>query len=115
MSFYFFRLISAAYEAYQGQDTVLTTTLQENLSGVRVVKAFARQAFEEEKFETANFDKYKLGKRLLLMHSLYWPLSDLLCGILMLGGYALGAFRTINGRITVGTYLAYSGMLLAVI
>ena len=115
MSVYFFRLISTAYEAYQSQDAVLSTTLQENLSGVRVVKAFARQAFEEEKFEDANAGKYRLGKRLLLMHSLYWPLSDLLCGAQMLGGYLVGAIMAINGTISVGTYLAYAGMLLAII
>lgn len=115
MSVYFFRLISAAYEKYQEQDAVLTTTLQENLTGVRVVKAFARQPFEEEKFEEANMGKYRLGKRLLLMHTLYWPLSDLLCGAQMLGGYLVGALMAINGTISVGTYLAYTGMLLAVI
>ena len=115
MSVYFFRLISKAYEAYQSQEAVLTTTLQENLTGVRVVKAFARQAFEEDKFEEANMGKFQRGKHLLLMHSLYWPLSDLLCGIQMLGGYTLGAFMAINGTITVGTYLAYAGMLLAII
>ena len=115
MSVYFFRLISAAYEAYQTQDAVLTTTLQENLTGVRVVKAFARQRFEEDKFEDANFGKFRLGKRLLLMHSLYWPLSDLLCGLQMLGGYTVGALMAINGTISVGTYLDYAGMLLAII
>lgn len=115
MSIYFFRLISTAYEAYQEQDAVLTTTLQENLTGVRVVKAFARQAYEENKFDIANQGKYKLGKRLLLMNALYWPLSDILCGIQMLGGYAVGAFMAINGTITVGTYLAYAGMLMAII
>ena len=115
MSVYFFRLISTAYEAYQNQDAVLSTTLQENLSGVRVVKAFARQAFEEDKFEDANAGKYRLGKRLLMMHSLYWPLSDLLCGAQMLAGYMIGAIMAINGTITIGTYLAYAGMLLAII
>jgi ABC-type multidrug transport system fused ATPase/permease subunit len=115
MSVYFFRLISKAYEAYQTQEAVLTTTLQENLSGVRVVKAFARQAFEEDKFEEANIKKYERGKQLLLMHALYWPLSDLLCGVQMLGGYLVGAFMAINGTISVGTYLAYAGMLLAII
>ena len=115
MSVYFFRLVSTAYEAYQVQDAVLSTTLQENLTGVRVVKAFARQAFEEEKFEGANINKFKLGKRLLLMHSLYWPLSDVLCGIQMLAGYTVGALMAINGTISIGTYLAYAGMLLAII
>ena len=115
MSVYFFRLISTAYEAFQSQDAVLTTALQENLTGVRVVKAFARQEYEEQKFEQANFGKFRLGKRLLLMHALYWPLSDLLCGVQMLSGYLIGAIMAINGTISIGTYLAYSGMLLAII
>jgi len=45
VSVYFFRLVSRAYENYQEQEAVLTTALQENLTGVRVVKAFARQDF----------------------------------------------------------------------
>lgn len=115
MSVYFFRLISVAYEAYQTQDAVMSTTLQENLSGVRVVKAFARQTYEEDKFDVTNTGKYERGKALLLMHALYWPLSDLLCGIQMLAGYMIGAIMTINGTISIGTYLAYAGMLLAII
>lgn len=115
MSVYFFRLISTAYEKYQAKDAVLTTTLQENLTGVRVVKAFARQSFEEDKFGEANLGKYQQGIRLNLLHALYWPLSDLLCGIQMLAGYMVGALMAINGTISVGTYLAYAGMLLAII
>jgi ATP-binding cassette subfamily B protein len=115
MSVFFFRLVSKAYEAYQEQEAVLSTTLQENLTGVRVVKAFARQPFEEGKFEEANMSKYQKGRRLLMMHSLYWPISDVLCGIQMLAGYAIGAIMAMNGTITVGAYLAYAGMLLMVI
>lgn len=115
ISVYFFRLISRAYEAYQEQEAVLTTRLQENLTGVRVVKAFARQSFEEAKFEEANLGRFQRGKRLLLMNSLYWPVTDVLCGIQMLVGYGVGALMAINGDITVGAYLAYAGMLLMVI
>ncbi len=115
ISIFFFRLVSDAYEKYQEQEAVLTTTLQENLTGVRVVKAFARQEFEGNKFEEANRNKYRLGLRLLLMHSTYWPISDVLCGMQMVGGYAVGAYMAINGTITVGTYLAYAGMLLLII
>lgn len=115
VSIYFFRLVSKAYEHYQEQEAVLTTTLQENLSGVRVVKAFARQDFEENKFEVANSEKYRLGKRLLLMHTLYWPISDVMCGIQMLAGFGVGAFMALEGTITVGTYVAYAGMLLLII
>lgn len=51
---FFFRRLTKAYEAYQEQDAVLSTTLQENLTGVRVVKAFSRQAYERGKFEGDN-------------------------------------------------------------
>jgi ATP-binding cassette subfamily B protein len=115
VSVYFFRLVSRAYENYQEQEAVLTTALQENLTGVRVVKAFARQEFEEAKFEIANLDKYRLGKRLLLMHSLYWPISDIMCGVQMLAGFLIAALMAINGTISVGTFVAYNGMLQLVI
>jgi ATP-binding cassette subfamily B protein len=44
------------------------------------------------------------------MHSLFWPLSDILLGIQMLGGFIFAAIMVINGEITVGTYLAYAGL-----
>jgi ATP-binding cassette subfamily B protein len=108
----FFRQVSKAYEAYQEQDAVLSTTLQENLTGVRVVKAFARQDYERNKFEGDNWEKYRRGRRLLTMHSLFWPISDILCGFQMLGGFVAGAVMAINGTITVGEYLAYVGLVI---
>lgn len=111
LSVVFFGRVSKAYEKYQEQDAVLSSRLQENLTGVRVVKAFARQAYEIDKFETENWEKYLRGKRLLLMHSGYWPVSDILTGIQMLGGLAVGALMAINGTITVGAYITYAGLL----
>jgi ATP-binding cassette subfamily B protein len=112
MSVFFFKKVSKAYERYQEQEATLSTTLQENLTGVRVVKAFARQAFERDKFERENWEKYRRGKRLLTMHSLYWPTSDILCSAQMLFGFAMAALMVINGTITVGTYLAYVGLII---
>jgi ATP-binding cassette subfamily B protein len=112
MSVFFFRRVSLAYEAFQEQDAIVSTTLQENLSGVRVVKAFARQDFEREKFEVDNWEKFLRGKRLLTMHSLYWPISDILCGLQTLGGFFAGALMAMNGTITVGTYISYAGMVI---
>jgi ATP-binding cassette subfamily B protein len=109
-SIFFFKRISKAYEEYQEQEAKLSTTLQENLSGVRVVKAFARQNYEKDKFEAENWEKYIKGRRLLLMHSLFWPVTDIICGAQMLGGFLTGALMAINGTITVGTYLAYAGL-----
>jgi len=112
LSYFFFTKISRAFEAYQEQDAILSTTLQENLSGVRVVKAFARQEFEKDKFEKDNFERFIRGKRLMWLHSAYWPLSDLLAGGQMIGGFFAGAILTINGTISLGTYLAYTGMII---
>jgi ATP-binding cassette subfamily B protein len=115
VSLYFFRRISKLYESYQTQDAILSTTLQENLSGVRVVKAFARQEYEINKFERENWEKFLRGKRLLQMHSLFWPISDTVCNIQIVTGYLIGALMTINGEITIGTYLAYAGLIVWII
>jgi ATP-binding cassette subfamily B protein len=115
MSYFFFKRISRAYERYQEQEASLSTVLQENLSGVRVVKAFARQAYERDKFERENAEKYRRGRTLAMAHSLFWPISDILCGAQMLFGYTLGAIMAINGTISVGTYLAYAGLLVWII
>ena len=77
-SIFFFKRVTKAYESYQEQEATLSTTLQENLTGVRVVKAFARQQFEIAKFDKDNWEKYIRGKNLLVMHSLFWPISDIL-------------------------------------
>lgn len=114
-SFFFFRAISKRYKAFQEQDAVLSTTLQENLSGVRVVKAFARQDYERAKFETENYERFQLGVRLMRMHAIYWPLTDIMTGAQMLAGYVVGALMVIDGTITLGTYLAYVGMIIWII
>jgi len=111
----FFKRISRAYDKYQQQEASLSTVLQENLSGVRVVKAFARQAYERDKFEKENWEKFRRGRNLTIAHSLFWPVSDILCGGQMLFGYAIAAIMAINGEITVGTYLAYVGLLIWII
>ncbi|MBI3170520.1 MAG: ABC transporter ATP-binding protein [Chloroflexi bacterium] len=112
VSLWFFKKVTKAYEDYQAQEAVLSTTLQENLTGVRVVKAFARQGYEMEKFEKDNWLKYVKGKLLLLMHSLFWPLSDIVLGGQMLFGFIYAAFMAINSEISVGDFVAYTGLLI---
>ncbi len=107
VSVWFFKRISTAYEAHQEQEAALSTTLQENLTGVRVVKAFARQAYERDKFERANWEKFRRGRRLLINHALYWPVTDILCGFQMLAGYIVGAQLVIAGTLSLGDYVAY--------
>lgn len=111
MSFFFFGRISRLYERLQEQEAKVATTLQENLSGVRVVKAFNRQNYERDKFEVQNFEQYRRGRVFLVMHALFWPLSDVLVFAQIIGGYFIGANMVINGTLSVGSYLAYVSLL----
>jgi ATP-binding cassette subfamily B protein len=109
-SIWFFKRVTKAYEKYQEQEAVLSTTLQENLAGVRVVKAFARQEYEINKFNTENWEKYNRGRRLLTMQAFFWPVSDIACSLQTLTGLFIAATMAIQGTITVGTYMAYAGL-----
>ncbi|MBN1439669.1 MAG: ABC transporter ATP-binding protein [Anaerolineales bacterium] len=115
VSVFFFRRVAKVYDEYQDQDAVLSTMLQENLAGVRVVRAFAQQDFESAKFEKENTEKYRRGRALLLLHALFWPSTDILCASQILIGYVLGAVMAIGGEITVGQYISYTGMVVYLI
>jgi ATP-binding cassette subfamily B protein len=115
MSLFFFRRISKAYDKMQAEEERLSTALQENLTGVRVVKAFARQQFEQDKFEKENTNRLRLGKRFLLMHTLFWPITDLVTGFQLVVGYFVASMLAISGEISVGTYLAYAGLVIYII
>jgi ATP-binding cassette subfamily B protein len=115
VSYIFFKRIRDQYERYQEQDAIVSTRLQENLTGVRVVKAFARQPYEMEQFDRLSWLKYKLGRKLVFWHSLFWPSSDFIAGGQMLTGYVVGGLMAMNGVITIGDYLAYIGMLIYII
>ena len=106
----FFKKVTKAYEEYQAQEAILSTTLQENLTGVRVVKAFAQQEHEKKKFEVDNWGKFLKGKILLLMHSLFWPLSDIVLGFQLLFGFVYAANMAIDRELTIGMYIAYVGL-----
>lgn len=115
VSIYFFSRVSKAYEKYQEQEASLSNRLQENLTGIRVVKAFARQSYESYKFDQENWEKFKLGKKLLSIHSLFWPVSDTICAAQMLTAFFVGAIMAYNGTITVGTYMAFASLVILII
>ena len=111
VSMVFFRGLSKAYEAYQEQGAVLSTDLQENLSGVRVVKAFARQNYEIEKYDKDNLEKYRRGRKFVWMHSLFWPLTDIICSAQTIGSSFYGAMMVINGAMSLGQFMTFIGLL----
>jgi ATP-binding cassette, subfamily B, bacterial len=115
LGYFFFGRVSKAYEAYQDQEAKLSTVLQENLTGVRVVRAFARQPYEMDKFDRENAEKLLRGRKLVTMHALYWPISDIFCAAQTILAIAVGAGMAARGEITVGTYVAAMGMVVWII
>ncbi|MBX3063103.1 MAG: ABC transporter ATP-binding protein [Anaerolineae bacterium] len=115
IAIYFFSRIEKKYALFQEQDEVLYGMLQENLSGVRVVKAFARQDYEIARYDKENKEKFKRGRTLLLQHALFWPSSDVLAWSQMITCMVVGATMAINGQISVGTYLAFIGLVTQIV
>ena len=111
VSIIFFKRLSKTCEAYQEQGAILTTDLQENLSGIRVVKAFARQEYEIEKFDKENAAKLRLGKKFNWMHALFWPLSDIICSAQNVGSTFYAATMVLNNLMTIGDFISFSGLL----
>ena len=114
-SYVFFYKIKNTFEKSDAQEGVLSSVLQENLSGVRVVKAFGRQNFEIEKYEKENSKYRDLNFKLVKLLSTYWSTSDILCmtqiGLVLVSGI----YFAVNGELSLGTlvvFTTYEGMLL---
>ncbi len=114
-AFFFFLKIRDAFRISDEAEASMSTMLQENLTGVRVVRAFANESHEVEKFEKVNSHYRDVTYRLIKLNAVYWSLSDLLCLFQIGLVLVVGVFWTANGVITLGTlvvFTTYEGMLL---
>ncbi len=110
-SFFFFRRMETVFESYQSQDAVVSNRLQERLTGVRVVKAFARQSYEIERFEEENWEKYRRGVKIANLHTMFWPIVEILTGGQVLFAMYMASMMVLDGGISIGTYIAFIGLL----
>ena len=85
----------------------LSTMAQENLTGVRVVRAFGRERFEKDKFEAQNEYYTGLWEKLGRIMSRFWSTSDVLSGTQILLVVVFGAVFCIRGRMQAGEYVAF--------
>ncbi len=115
ISIFFFRLIFNAYDDFQDHQGKMTAKIQENLSGIRVVRSFARQDWEKERFKKINEKQKKKGMTLLIRHTLYWPIAHTICGMQFVLTIFTGAVMVIEGTMTLGTFIAFSSMVNALI
>ena len=111
----FFSRVKEAFKKADEAEGEMTTQLQENLTGIRVVRAFARQEFEGAKFAARNALFRDLQVRLIRLMAWYWSSTDFLS--LIQGAVVLlaGAYWISVGQMTVGTlfaFMAYVNMFL---
>jgi ATP-binding cassette subfamily B protein len=111
----FFMRVKKAFKASDEAEGRLSNVLQENLTGVRVVRAFARQDYEIGKFDEKNADYRDLTYDLLKLLAGYWSSSDLLCMLQIGAVLTFGSYWASIGRISLGTlivFITYESMLL---
>lgn len=113
-----YRLSKAVNQKFmerQEQFSKLTTRAQENLSGIRVIKAYVREKFEIERFRQISWDYLKKNLVLARVQSIMWPLMFVLVGFSILMVMYFGGLRVIDGKITIGTLTAFFGYLVMLI
>lgn len=114
VAYLFAKRVRPMYVDLRERLSQLNTITQENISGNRVVKAFAREAFEIEKFSEKNINYAKANKKAALVWLDYFPYLETFAQafnvILMIAG---GIF-VMNGRITFGEFAAFSSLIWAI-
>ncbi len=103
----FYRKISRRFKTADEAEGEVTTCAQENLTGVRVVRAFGRERFEEDKFRAKNERFSQLWIRLGKLMSVYWASGTLLTCLQVMVIILVGAEEAVHGRMTLGDFLVF--------
>lgn len=104
----FFQLIARNFTAADEAEGDLSTVVQENATGVRVVRAFGREKFEIDRFDQKNHVYANLWIRLGTLSGLYWGVGDLITGLQVIFIIVFGAMEAVHGQITAGEFIAFA-------
>ena len=114
-AYVFFSRVKDVFLLTDESEGAMTATLQENLTGIRVVRAFARQDHEINKFGNRNAVFRDNNRRLIKLMGIYWPVSDMIAmsqiGIVLFAG----AHYVMQGSLTIGDlfiFLTCEGMVI---
>ncbi|MDR3121569.1 MAG: ABC transporter ATP-binding protein/permease [Clostridiales bacterium] len=106
-SIVFFHLVRDKFKKTDESEGRMMTVLQENLTGVKVVRAFARQRFEIDKFEASSAEFRDLDIGLANLVSWFWAASDFLCWLQTGAVVVAGTLWAVQGVVTLGTVLLF--------
>ncbi len=114
VAYIFAKRVRPMYVDLRERLSQLNTTTQENISGNRVVKAFAREDFEVEKFTDKNVNYSKANKTAALVWLDYFPYLETLAQAFNVILLLVGGLFVMNGRITFGEFAAFSALIWAI-
>jgi ATP-binding cassette subfamily B protein len=100
-------VINARYEEIQEHFSTLSTMVQENLTGVRIVRAYVQEAEQARQFDRLNAEYRDRNVRLARASGLFHPLLELVSGFAMVMVLWLGGREVLAGRITIGDFVAF--------
>lgn len=103
----FFGKVQKDFEKADEAEARMSTTLQENLTGIRVVKAFAMERYEMEKFDLRNQEYRGCVNKLIFNLAIYWSISDFFSFIQVALVIIVGSYFVAIGQITLGTLVAF--------
>ena len=106
-SMMFFRKIGETFLVADEEEGNLSSIAQENLTGVRVVRAFGRERMEREKFRAQNDIYTKAYMKLSILISFFWSAGDFISGTQVMLVVVLGAVQVVRGHMTAGDYIAF--------
>ena len=106
-SFRFHNKIGTGFKECDEAEGRLSAMAQENLTGVRVVRAFGRERYEKDRFEKHNEEYTGLWVRLGKVMSRFWATSDILSGIQIMLVVIFGVVFCLNDQMTEGNYIAF--------
>ncbi len=111
---WFARKVRPYYRAVRDQLGEINAHLQENISGIRVVKAFAREEYEEELFDKASYEYYRAYRKGVMMWSSFFPAMGFLSSIsvVLIVWVGAGMVNAGQGGATVGTIVAFLGYIM---
>ena len=106
-AYFFFKSMQEAFKASDESEAFLTTVLQENIDGTRVVKAFNRERHELEKFTKANHDYRDKTVHMIKLLAQYWGISDFIVLVQSMITLLFGLYFAHNRLITVGEFIIF--------
>ena len=107
--------LHARYERIQESFSTLNTKVQENLSGVRVVKAYTLESSEIEHFQELNQEFVDRNHQQIRLMTFFFPIFRCLPGIGIVVLLWMGGLRVINGEMTLGDFVAFDAYLMMLI